>query len=214
MNLGLLCVALILTLALKIQAKDSASASIPNPPLRKFPLHPDFQYNQFQGKWYAVGSAQNRVSNKGQREVFLQSTIFKLNKDHSYNVISKWFSKQQCVYKIGMIFPTNQSGLFSLENIARYGELYNFTLRVLETDYNQFAMVVRKIVIYDTVYFEHILYGRTKELSPELKQHYHNVSSSLGLTDDHITFTDPRDIVTMEAFRLWASLGTSLLDDQ
>lgn len=42
---------------------------------------------------------------------------------------------------------------------AGYGALHNFTVRVLETDYNQFAMLVKKLAILDSVYFEHILYG-------------------------------------------------------
>nr|XP_005004179.1 neutrophil gelatinase-associated lipocalin-like [Cavia porcellus] len=155
----LLFLGLILMGALKIQAQESVPTVTPKSPLRKFPLHPDFQYDK--GKWYTIGWAQNTLQSQISSEIALRSTIYKLNNDHSYNIISAWLNKQQCVYKIEMMFPTNLSGLFSLENTP----------------------------------------GRTKELSLELKQHYHNVTRSLGLTDDNIIYMDPRGVCGMKNWR-------------
>uniref|UniRef100_H0VLM6 Lipocalin/cytosolic fatty-acid binding domain-containing protein n=1 Tax=Cavia porcellus TaxID=10141 RepID=H0VLM6_CAVPO len=187
----LLFLGLILMGVLKIQAQDSFPTVFPVSSLGKFPRHPDFQSDQFQGKWYTIAWAQNFEYVEKSRKIILLSTIYKLNHDHSYSVTTEWLSKPQCDYKTITIFPINHSGLFNMTTLPAYAGLYNFTLKVLETDYNEYAFVIRRVDILNSIYFQHILYGRIKELSPELKQHYRIVTRSLGLTDDDIIFADP-----------------------
>lgn len=44
---------------------------------------------------------------------------------------------------------------------SAYAGLYNFTLKVLETDYNEYAFVIRRVDILNSIYFQHILYGES-----------------------------------------------------
>ncbi|XP_005881477.2 PREDICTED: neutrophil gelatinase-associated lipocalin-like [Myotis brandtii] len=84
---GLLWLGLTLLGALQTQARDSTPNLIPAPPLSKVPLQPNFQDDQFQGKWYVVGLAGNVIS-KGDKEFKMYTTNYELKEDRSYNVTS------------------------------------------------------------------------------------------------------------------------------
>lgn len=44
---------------------------------------------QFQGKWYALGVAENTVQNGSQREFKMFSDTYELKEDHSYNLTTR-----------------------------------------------------------------------------------------------------------------------------
>ncbi|KFO31890.1 Neutrophil gelatinase-associated lipocalin [Fukomys damarensis] len=82
---GLLCLGLILPGALQTQTQDSPPKLIPPIPLHFGPMEPEFQDDQFQGMWYALGVAENTIQNGNQLSMY--STTLELNDDdHSYNV--------------------------------------------------------------------------------------------------------------------------------
>ncbi|XP_039717570.1 neutrophil gelatinase-associated lipocalin isoform X3 [Pteropus medius] len=193
MTLGLLWLGLTLLGALQTQAQASTPNLIPAPPLLKVPLQQDFQDDQFQGKWYVVGLAGNAVSKEEQGKFKMYSTTYQLKEDHSYNVTSILFRDQNCDYFIRTFVPSFQPGQFSLGNIKAYPEVQSYTVRVVATNYHQFAMVFFKKVSKNKEYFKITLYGRTKELTPELKEDFVHFTKSLGLTDDHILFPVPID---------------------
>ncbi|KFO38203.1 Neutrophil gelatinase-associated lipocalin [Fukomys damarensis] len=191
MVLGQLCLGLALLGALNIQAQDSISAIIPSPPLSKILLQPDLQYDQFQGKWYIIAWAQNTAWNESLSRAALYSVTYRLNSNNSYSVTSDWFSPTGCVHMSNPIVPSDQPSQFTLENITSFEGLQNFTMTVVETDYNQFSIVSFNMTLKNRVYFEMILYGRTKKLIPKVKDHYHKLAKSLDIPDCHIIFTDP-----------------------
>ena len=166
---------------------------IPAPPLLKVPLQRDFQDDQFQGKWYVVGLAGNAFSKEDQGKFKMYSTTYQLKEDHSYNVTSILLKDQDCDYFTRTFVPSFQPGQFSLGNIKAYPELQSYSVRVAATNYNQFAIVFFKKVLKNKEYFKTTLYGRTKELTPELKEDFVRFAKSLGLTDDHILFPVPID---------------------
>ncbi|EHB02588.1 Neutrophil gelatinase-associated lipocalin [Heterocephalus glaber] len=191
MALGLLCLGITLLGALKIQAQDSDPGVIPSPPLSKIPLQPNFQYDQFQGKWYPVGWAQNTPWNESLSRTALYSISYKLIDDNSYNVTCAWLSTRGCVHISATIVPSDQPSQFILENITSYDGLQNLTITVVETDYNQFAIVIFNLTIKTRVHFEIILYGRTKELIPKVEEQFRKFAKSLDIPDEYIIFTDP-----------------------
>ncbi|XP_016019362.1 neutrophil gelatinase-associated lipocalin [Rousettus aegyptiacus] len=193
MPLGLLWLGLTLLGALQTQAQASTPNLIPAPPLLKVPLQRDFQDDQFQGKWYVVGLAGNAVSKKDQDEFKMYSTTYQLKEDQSYNVTSILFRNQLCDYFTRTFVPSFQPGQFSLDNIKAYPGVQSYSVRVAATNYNQFAMVFFKKVFKNEEFFKITLYGRTKELTPELKEDFVRFAKSLGLTDDHILFLVPID---------------------
>ncbi|XP_015422619.1 PREDICTED: neutrophil gelatinase-associated lipocalin [Myotis davidii] len=189
---GLLWLGLTLLGALQTQARDSIPNLIPAPPLSRVPLQPNFQDDQFQGKWYVVGLAGNIISKEDQG-FKMYTTNYDLKEDRSYNVTSTLLRNQRCDYFVRTFVQTSQPGQFSLGNIEAYPPLQSYTVRVAATDYNQFAMVFFEYVSQNQKSFKITLYGRTKELPPELKENFIRFVKSLGLTDDNIVFPVPID---------------------
>lgn len=189
---SLLWLGLTLLGALQTQARDSTPNLIPAPPLSRVPLQPNFQDDQFQGKWYVVGLAGNAFSKEDQG-FKMYTTNYELKEDRSYNVTSTLLRNQRCDYFVRTFVQTSQPGQFSLGNIEAYPPLQSYTVRVAATDYNQFATVFFKKVSQNQEYFKITLYGRTKELPAELKENFTRFVKSLGLTDDNIVFPVPID---------------------
>ncbi|XP_037707210.1 neutrophil gelatinase-associated lipocalin [Choloepus didactylus] len=192
MSLGLLWLGLTLLGALQIQAQSSTPDLIPAPPLLRIPLQPDFEDDQFQGKWYVLGVAGNAVTKEENGQFKMYTTTYDLQEDHSYNVTSILLRDGHCFHWIRTFVPSFQPGQFNLGNIKAYPGIRSYTVRVAATDYKRYAMVYFKKVA-DKEYFKTTLYGRNKELTPPLKETFVNFAKSLGLTDDHILFSVPID---------------------
>ncbi|XP_033614880.1 neutrophil gelatinase-associated lipocalin [Fukomys damarensis] len=243
MALGLLCLGLSLLRTLQSQAQDTTPTLIPSPPLSKVPLQPDFQDDQFQGKWYLIGLAGNAFRKGGQSQYNMHRTIYKLNDDHSYNVTSALLRGQNCDVQIRIFVPSVQPGQFTLGymppkstwkgvglpallyrcrpagrspcwlmeghgdsaffatragmtltvHAAEYLPAQSYTVRVVATNYTQFAMVFFERKYGNRVNFRTTLYGRTKELSPAVRRSFVNFAESLGLTGDNIIFPVPTE---------------------
>ncbi|XP_045702281.1 neutrophil gelatinase-associated lipocalin [Phyllostomus hastatus] len=193
MPLGLLWLGLTLLGALQTQAQGPTKNLIPAPPLSRVPLQPNFQDDQFQGKWYVVGLAGNAFSKEEQGRFKMYTTTYELKEDHSYNVTSVLLKGQRCDYFTRPFVPSAQPGQYTLGNIKTYPEMQSYTVRVAATNYNQFAIVFFKKVFDNQEYFKITLYGRTKELPAELKENFIRFTNSLGLTSDHILFPVPID---------------------
>lgn len=193
MPLGLLWLGLTLLGALQTRAQDSTPNLIPVPPLSRVPLQPNFQDDQFQGKWYVVGLAGNAVSQKEGAQFKMYTTNYELKEDRSYNVTSTLFKDQHCDYFVRTFVQTSPPGQFHLGNIEAYPGLQGYTVKVAATDYSQFAMVFFRKVFQNREFFKITLYGRTKELPPERKENFSRFAKSLGLADDNIVFPVPID---------------------
>ncbi|XP_027472262.1 neutrophil gelatinase-associated lipocalin isoform X1 [Zalophus californianus] len=190
---GLLWLGLVLLGSLQAQAQDSPPKLIPAPLLIKIPLQPDFQDDQFQGKWYVIGVAGNSINTEKRARLKMYTTTYKLKDNHSYEVTSTLIRNQRCDHWIRTFVPSSLPGQFTLGNIKRYLGVQNYTVRVMTTDYNQFAMVFFKKFYKNQEYFKITLYGRTKQLPIALKEYFTGFAKSLGLTDDYIIFPVPTD---------------------
>ncbi|XP_045879406.1 neutrophil gelatinase-associated lipocalin [Meles meles] len=193
MALGLLSLGLVLLGALQAQAQDLLVSPIPAPPLVKIPLQPDFQEDQFQGKWYVIGIAGNSINATRRAQFKMYTTTYELKDDHSYNVTSTLIRNESCDHWIRTFVPSLQPGQFTLGDIKSHAGVQSYTVRVMMTNYNQFAMVFFKKVHDNQEFFKITLYGRTKQLSTDLKEYFTRFAKSLGLTDNHIIFPIPID---------------------
>ncbi|XP_059869277.1 neutrophil gelatinase-associated lipocalin [Delphinus delphis] len=193
MPLGLLWLGLSLLGALHTQAQDSTPNLIPAPPLFRVPLQPNFQPDQFQGKWYIVGLAGNAFKKEKQGQFKMYATTYELKEDRSYNVTSTLLRDEHCDHWIRTFVPSSRPGQFTLGNIKGFPGVQSYTVRVATTNYNQFAIVYFKKVYKNQEYFKTTLYGRTKELTPQLKENFIHFAKSLGLTDEYILFPVPID---------------------
>ncbi|KAM6182138.1 neutrophil gelatinase-associated lipocalin-like [Erethizon dorsatum] len=182
MTLHLQCVFLILLGALQIKAQDAS----PRPSLLKVPLQPDFQDDLFQGKWYVLGVADNTIQNGNESHLTMYSVNYELKEDHSFNVNTTMLREDGD----NAFIPARSEMTLTIYTAGKRGIL-SYIMRVAATDYNQFAMVyVEKNARFEW-YFRSTLYGRTKELSLELKEHFVNFTTSVGFTKDNIAFSVP-----------------------
>nr|XP_034351760.1 neutrophil gelatinase-associated lipocalin [Arvicanthis niloticus] len=193
MGLSVLCLGLVLLGVLKSQAQDSTQNLIPAPSLLNVPLQPGFRTDQFRGRWYVVGLAGNAVQKEKEGHFTMYSTIYELQENNSYNVTSILVRGQGCRYWIRTFVPSSRAGQFTLGDIHNYPQVQSYHVQVATTDYNQFAMVFFQKTFENKQYFKITLYGRTKELSPELKERFVRFAKSLGLKDDNIIFSVPTD---------------------
>ncbi|KFO21846.1 Neutrophil gelatinase-associated lipocalin [Fukomys damarensis] len=71
-----------------------------------------------------------------------------------------------------------------------YKGLQNFTVKVVETDYNQYAVVFYEAIVGNKLYMECLLYGR-KKLSSDVMRNFFTLAKSLGFRHEYIDFTIP-----------------------
>nr|XP_003470657.2 neutrophil gelatinase-associated lipocalin-like [Cavia porcellus] len=195
----------VLILLVVIQTKAEGASPNRKPSLLNVPLQPDFQDDQFQGKWYAVGVADNTIQNGNERNLTMYSINYELKANHSFNVNTTLLRDQVCQHSTRTLVEYEEPGQFTFDSFMMKRGTLSYIMRVADTDYNQFAIVyVEKNVIFQW-YFESTLYasvplghspvilttGRTKELSPELKERFINFTTSVGFAENNIVFTVP-----------------------
>ncbi|XP_051022247.1 neutrophil gelatinase-associated lipocalin [Acomys russatus] len=159
-----LCLGIFLLGVWQSQAWISTENLVPAPNLSRVPLQPNFQNDQFQGRWYVVGLAGNAIQKKEGSQFMMYTTTYDLQRDNSYNVTSILIRGQDCDYWTRTFVPSSKPGQFTLGNMQRYPGLQSYTVRVATTDYNQFAMVFFQKTSENKQYFKITLYG---EFSPD-----------------------------------------------
>ncbi|XP_043844944.1 epididymal-specific lipocalin-12 [Dromiciops gliroides] len=170
-----------------LQAQAQTRPQIPAPNLSRVPLQVNFLPNEFQGTWYVVGLAGNAFTKAEEAQSKMYTTAYKLQEDNSYRVTSTLLRGNRCDKFVRTFVPKGQPGQFTLGDFRKYG-LQDYTVRVMRTNYNEYAMVYFKKTSDNTDYFKITLYGRSEELRPQLKENFKNVVKSLGLTDNNILF--------------------------
>ncbi|XP_036605780.1 neutrophil gelatinase-associated lipocalin-like [Trichosurus vulpecula] len=109
---------MILLGSLKNQLQNSA------PPLSKIPVQFDFQATKFQGKWYVIGLAGRNIKTEGLGHNKMYATIYQLQADHSYRVISNLIKGESCDIGFRTFVPKGKRGQFALDNFkGKCGDL-------------------------------------------------------------------------------------------
>ncbi|XP_068963602.1 neutrophil gelatinase-associated lipocalin-like isoform X3 [Petaurus breviceps papuanus] len=86
------------------------------PALSKIPLQSDFQAKKFQGKWYVIGLAGRNIQTEGLGHSKMYATIYQLQADHSYRVISSLIKGESCDIGFRTFVPRGKRGQFALDN--------------------------------------------------------------------------------------------------
>ncbi|XP_074145196.1 epididymal-specific lipocalin-12 [Sminthopsis crassicaudata] len=160
---------------------------IPAPSLNRVPQQINFLPEEFQGTWYVVGVSGNafRRAEDGQSKMY--TTTYQLQGDNSYTVTSRLLRGDRCDTFVRTFVQKGQPGQFTLGNIENY-QLQDYIVRVMRTNYNEYALVYFKKTVDSNDYFKITLYGRSEDLRPELKEGFVRLSKSMGLTADNIIF--------------------------
>ncbi|NWU69548.1 LIPO protein, partial [Pterocles burchelli] len=148
------------------------------------PVQTDFQQDKFTGRWYSVGLASNSSWFKDKKQVMkMCTTIVSATADGNLEVTSTYPKGDRCETRNSLYTRTEQPGRFSYTS-QRWGSKHD--IRVVETNYDEYALVATSISKNGGSFAMVLLYSRTKELSPERLERFTQFSKELGLTDDEI----------------------------
>uniref|UniRef100_A0A8C0ZK55 Prostaglandin-H2 D-isomerase n=1 Tax=Cyanistes caeruleus TaxID=156563 RepID=A0A8C0ZK55_CYACU len=148
------------------------------------PVQADFQQDKLTGRWYSIGLASNSNWFKEKRHLMkMCTTIISTTAEGNLEVTSTYPKGDQCVTRNSLYTKTEQPGRFSYTS-PRWGSKHN--IHVVETNYEEYALVATRIFKSTGSSTMVLLYSRTKELSPEHLEMFTQFSREQGLTDDEI----------------------------
>ncbi|XP_072489156.1 neutrophil gelatinase-associated lipocalin-like isoform X2 [Notamacropus eugenii] len=127
------------------------------PALSKIPLQSDFQAKKFQGKWYVIGLAGRNIKTEGLGHNKMYATVYQLQADHSFRVISNLIKGESCDIGFRTFIPKGKRGQFALDNFKAYG-VTKYIFRVVKTNYEEFAILYFHSVKESKVNFMASLY--------------------------------------------------------
>ncbi|NWR80291.1 LIPO protein, partial [Centropus unirufus] len=148
------------------------------------PVQSDFQQDKFTGRWYCVGLASNSNWFKEKKPLMkMCTTTISATADGNMEVTSTYPKGDQCERRNSLYTKTEQPGRFSYTS-PRWGSKHD--IRVVETNYDEYALVATQISKSTGSSTMVLLYSRTKEPSPERLERFTQFSREQGLTDDEI----------------------------
>ncbi|NWR65002.1 LIPO protein, partial [Bucorvus abyssinicus] len=149
------------------------------------PVQPDFQQNEVLGRWYCVGLASNSPWFKEKRHLLTMcTTTISPSTDGNLEVSSTYPKGDECVTRKSLYMRTEQPGRFSYTS-SHWGSKHD--IRVVDTNYNEYALVATQINKSTSSSTMVLLYSRTKKVSPERLERFTQLSKELGLTDEEIS---------------------------
>ncbi|XP_012372434.1 neutrophil gelatinase-associated lipocalin-like [Octodon degus] len=190
MALGLLFLTLLC--ALKIHAQNTSQSHPLEPLKNEIPLQANFQ--DALGKWYGIGLADNWVWYQRVKKINMFNTLYELQDDHSFNVTYIKHSGNGCDYWNRTLIPSTTPGQYNLGDMPDNFQLLKYTMKVVSTNYEEFAIVHTEKDFTTVVKFTITLYGRTNNLSPAVKNNFYNFAKSQGVPHKNIIFTQPTDL--------------------
>ncbi|XP_054854380.1 lipocalin-like [Eublepharis macularius] len=159
------------------------------------PVQPNFQQDQFLGRWYSIGLASNSKWFKEKKSVMkMCTTMVTPTEDGNLNITSTYPKLDQCETRKSLFVLTDQPGRFTYIS-PRSGSPHE--VRVVETDYNEYALVHVKKMKGTETFTMVTLYGRRKELNLGLLEKFTRFALEQGLAQENI-LTLPRTNLCME----------------
>ncbi|KAM9521863.1 lipocalin-like isoform 1-T1 [Guaruba guarouba] len=148
------------------------------------PVQTDFQQDKLTGKWFSIGLASNSNWFKEKKHLMkMCTTVISETADGNLEVTSTYPKGDQCEKRNSLYTRTEQPGRFSYTS-PRWGSKHD--IRVVETNYEEYALVATQISKSTGPSTMVLLYSRTKELSPERLERFTQFSREQGLADEEI----------------------------
>ncbi|NXG58778.1 LIPO protein, partial [Hemiprocne comata] len=148
------------------------------------PVQSDFQQDKLTGRWYTIGLASNSNWFKDKKHLMkMCTTVISTTADGNLEVTSTYPKGDQCEKRNSLYIKTEQPGRFSYTS-PRWGSKHS--IHVVETNYEEYALVATQISKSTGSSTMVLLYSRTKELSPERLERFTQFSREQGLTDEEI----------------------------
>ncbi|XP_032629360.1 lipocalin [Chelonoidis abingdonii] len=160
-------------------------------------VQPDFQQEKFTGKWYSIGLASSSRWFMEKKQVLkMCTTVITPTADGNLNVTSTYPKFDRCEKRNSLYIKTEQPGRFSYTS-PRWGSQHD--IRVVETNYDEYALLYAKKFKGTETSTMVTLYGRTTELNPKLQEKFTQFSLAQGLPEDAILLLPKTDKCMTEA---------------
>ncbi|XP_063172557.1 lipocalin-like [Candoia aspera] len=162
----------------------------------EMPVQGDFQQEQFTGTWYSIGLASNSRWFKEKKLVIkMCTTVVTPTGDGNLDVTSTYPKLDQCETKRSLFLRTDEPGRFTYTN-PWSGSVHD--IRVLETNYNEYALLGDTITKGAETFTMVTLYGRTKVLRSELLEKFTQVALGEDLGQEDILILPRTDLCMAE----------------
>ncbi|XP_074871410.1 prostaglandin-H2 D-isomerase [Carettochelys insculpta] len=160
-------------------------------------VQPDFQLEKFTGKWYSIGLASNTKWFKEKKQALkVCTTVVTPAGDGDLEVTSTYPKFDRCEKRTSLFTKTDQPGRFSYTS-PRSGSQHE--VRVVETDYDQYALLHTKMLKGTDTFTVVTLYGRTMDLSSDLLEKFSRFSIAQGLPEESVLLLPKTDKCMTEA---------------
>ncbi|XP_053551307.1 lipocalin-like [Bombina bombina] len=167
---------LLLNLALVVLCAMWAQADVP--------VQADFQEGKILGKWYSFGLASNSNWFQSKKQMLkMCTTDISPTADGNLEITVTYPKMDRCEKKTMTYIKTDQPGRYSSKS-QRFGS--DLDIRVVETNYNDFALMHTIKTKGSEVNTIVSLFGRSKEIRPELLEKFNTFAREQGLTEDQI----------------------------
>lgn len=161
------------------------------------PIQPDFQEDKIVGKWYGIGLASNSAWFQAKKQQLkMCTTVITPTADGNLDVVSTFPKLDRCEKKSMTYMKTEEPGHF-LSKSPRYGSDHD--IRVVETNYDEYTLMHATKTKGSEVNTIVSLFGREKNLRPELLEKFKKIAKEQGLTDDNILILPHTDSCMSEA---------------
>uniref|UniRef100_A0A669Q4X4 Prostaglandin-H2 D-isomerase n=1 Tax=Phasianus colchicus TaxID=9054 RepID=A0A669Q4X4_PHACC len=146
---------------------------------------------QLAGRWYSIGLASNSNWFKDKKHLMkMCTTDITVTADGNMEVTSTYPKGDHCEKRNSLYIRTEQPGRFSYTS-PRWGS--NHDIRVVETNYDEYALVATQISKSTGSSNMVLLYSRTKELAPQRLERFMQFSQEQGLKDEEILILPQTD---------------------
>ncbi|XP_061460038.1 lipocalin-like [Rhineura floridana] len=175
---------LVSTLALALGCLLQAEAEVP--------VQPDFQQDQFTGRWFSIGLASNSRWFKDKKSVMkMCTTVVTPTEDGNLDVTSTYPKLDQCETRNILFIQTEQPGRFHYTS-PRSGSQHD--VRVVETNYSEYALLCAKMRKGAETFTMVTLYGRSKELRSDLLEKFTQLALAQGLSQENVLLLPRTDL--------------------
>ncbi|XP_063289070.1 lipocalin-like [Pelobates fuscus] len=152
--------------------------------LADVPIQPDFKDDKITGKWYSFGMASNSNWFQAKRgHMKMCTTMITPTADGNLEVAATYPKLDRCETKTLIYTKTDTPGRYTSKGIRTGSTL---DIIVVETNYEEYVMLYTGIIKGSEVYTMVTLFGRTKEMRPELIENFKKFSQDQGLSEDNI----------------------------
>ncbi|XP_075435248.1 lipocalin-like isoform X6 [Ascaphus truei] len=177
------------------------------------PVQPDFQDDKIIGKWYSIAVASNSNWFKSYKHLMnMSATVITQNADGNLEGVYTYPNSNRCQKNTMIYFKTDQPGRFYaimkrtddlpilLAPIYIFwaGSVQEIDVRFVETNYEEYAMMAMRNTEDMNVYTVVTLFGRDKELRPEVLTKFRNFCLQ-GFGEDNILILPQTDQCMTEA---------------